>query len=122
MNQDGKHGNLAAVEVVDESTETTGFYDTNSPLLKPAKEEDKRKTRGWKQRLIGWSLVLLLIAGGAFALYLLLRVNRVNVQVQADSSRNSQTSKPKDESTKAENDLTAEAINIARNASRNDNG
>lgn len=122
MNQNGKLRNLAAVEVVDESAETTGFYDTESPLLKPAKEVDKTKTRSWKRRLLGWSLVLLLIAGAVVALYLLLRVNRVNVLVQADSPRSSQTNKPKDGSANDESKLTAEAINIARNASGNDNG
>src|SRR5689334_17918255 len=113
MNQNGKHGNLAAVDVLDEDpqTESTAYYDSNSPLLKPAKEEDKTKTRSWERRLVGWSFVLLLIAGGAIALYRLLRVNRVNVKVQAHSPRDSQKTKVKDDATKSENDLTAEAIN-----------
>jgi zona occludens toxin (predicted ATPase) len=119
MNQNGKHGNLAAVDVLDEEnqqTETTAFYDSNSPLLKPAREDDKTKRRSWKRRLVRWSFVLLLIAGGAIALYLLLRVNRVNVKVQADSPRDSEKTKAKDAATNSENNLTADAINIARNA------
>ncbi len=124
MNQNGKHGNLAAVDVLDEEnqqTEPTTFDDSKSPLLKPAREEDKTKRRSWKRRLVRWSFVLFLIAGGAFALYFLLRVNRVNVKVQADSPRDSQKTKAKDEATKAENDLTADAINIARSATGIDN-
>jgi hypothetical protein len=123
MNQNGKHGNLAAVDVLDEEpqTESTAYYDSNSPLLKPAREEDKSKTRSWKRRLVGWSFVLLLIAGGAIALYLLLRVNRVNVKVQADSPRDLQKTKAKDDATKSENDLTADAINTVRAATGIDN-
>jgi hypothetical protein len=118
MNQNGKHGNLAAVDVLaaEPQTESTAFFDSNSPLLKPAKEDDKSKTRSWKRRLVGWLFVLLLIAGGAIALYLLLRVNRVNIKVQADSARDSQKTKAKEDGSKSENDLTADAINIARSA------
>lgn len=125
MNQNGKLGNLSAVDVIDEETrpdESSPFYNSNSPLLKPAKEEDRTKTRSWKRRLIGWSLVLFLIAGGAVALYLLLRVNRVNVKVQADASRGSQNAKAKDDAANSENNLTAEAINLARNATGVDSG
>ena len=53
-------------------------------------------------------------------MYLLLRVNRVNVRVQADARPDSQNAKPKTESANSENGLTAEAINIARNASGTD--
>jgi hypothetical protein len=53
-------------------------------------------------------------------LFLLLRVNRVNVRVQADARPDSQNAKPKTDSANSENGLTAEAINIARNASGTD--
>src|SRR5437879_766716 len=125
MNQNGKHRNIAVIETVDEETradEATSFYDTREPALKPAKELEIKKRGNWKRKLVGWSFVLLLIAGGAVALYLLLRVNRVNVRVQADSSRGAQSTKPKGEANNSENAVTAEAINIAREAEGLDSG
>src|SRR2546428_9123794 len=125
MNQkNGNHHNVAVLDLVEDDTkqnQTTGaFYDPNDPALKPAKEIDPTKKKGWKRKLVGWSFVLLLIIGGAVALYLLLRVNRVNVRVQGDSRSNTQADKPKSESNNSENGLTAEAINIARVASGED--
>jgi len=125
MNQNGKHRNVAVIETVDEETradEATSFYDTREPALKPAKELETKKRGNWKRKLVGWSFVLLLIAGGAVALYLLLRVNRVNVRVQADSPREAQSAKPKGEANSSENAVTAEAINIAREAAGLDSG
>src|SRR4029077_16823284 len=62
----------------------------------------------------------LLIGSGAVALYLLTRVNRVPVKVQADA-RTAETQRAKErDGGKSENNLTAEAINIARQASGND--
>ena len=52
--------------------------------------------------------------------YLLLRVNRVNVRVDADSRRELST-KPKTDPGNSESALTSEAINIAREAAGNDN-
>lgn len=124
MNTNGKHRNLSAVDVIDAETqplEETTFYDTESPLLQPPKESEKAKKRSWKRRLIGWSFVLLLIAGGAVALYLLTRVNRVNVRVQADAPRDSQMARAKEQSANTENNLTADAIDIARKAAGIDN-
>jgi hypothetical protein len=125
MNQNGRHRNVAVIETVDEETradEATSFYDTREPVLKPAKELETKKRGNWKRKLVGWSFVLLLIAGGAVALYLLLRVNRVNVRVQADSPRDAQSAKPKGEANNSENAVTAEAINIAREAAGLDSG
>src|SRR5438034_956830 len=51
-----------------------------------------------------------------------LRVNRVNVRVQADSPREAQSAKPKGEANNSENAVTAEAINIAREAAGLDSG
>jgi hypothetical protein len=46
-------------------------------------------------------------------LYLLLRVKRVNVTVNADSRRNTQSAKPQSEVTNSDSALTAEAIKYA---------
>jgi hypothetical protein len=123
MNQNGKHRDVALVDVIEDDaqqTETSTFYDSNNPVLMPAKQIDIEKNKSWKRKLIGWCFVLLLIAGGAVALYLLLRVNRVNVRVQADSRRDAQNAKPKNDSNNSENGLTADAINIVRAATGTD--
>src|SRR5581483_11238061 len=91
----------------------TNFSDPKNPILQPAKQVDSGKKKSWKRKLISLCLVMLLIGGAAVALYLLLRVNRVNVRVDADARR---------ESVNAENVVTAEAIDIARAASGPDTG
>jgi hypothetical protein len=124
MNQNNGHHRLSAVDVIEEevTSEQTGttFYDANSPEFRPAKQIDVRRKKSWKRKLVGWSVLLLLICGAAVTLYLLLRVNRVNVRVQADARPDLQNAKPKTDSANSENGLTAEAINIARNASGTD--
>src|SRR5260370_27559278 len=112
MNQNnGNHRNVALVDVIEDdspqSQTTSTFYDASNPILKPAKPTDAVKKRSWKRKLIGWCFILLLIGGGAVALYLLLRVNRVNVRVQADSRRDAQNVKPKNDSNNSENGFTA---------------
>lgn len=118
MNQNNGNHRLSAVELIetdDTSREqTTSFYDSTVPELKPAKPIDTTRKKSWKRKLIGWSFILLLIGGGAIALYLLLRVSRVDVKVQADSRRDAQGTKPSANPANSENTLTAEAINIAR--------
>jgi hypothetical protein len=106
---EGEHGE-------DQNGAGGGLVDTNDPVLQPPKETDARKKRTWKRRLIGWSVILLLIGAGLGALYLLLRVQRVNVTVNADSRRNTQSTKPQTEVTNSDSHLTAEAINMARTA------
>jgi hypothetical protein len=121
MNQNNGNHRLAAVDVIDEevaSERTNGnFYDASNPELRPAKPIGVAKKKGWKRKLVAWCFVLLLIGGGAIVLYLLLRVNRVDVKVQADSRRDLQTPKPSPNGNNPDNTLTAEAINIARSAS-----
>jgi len=115
----GKHSGVSVIDLIEDdpqADQTTGtFYAANNPALQPAKPLDTRK-KSWKRKLIGWSFVLLLIGGGAVALYLLLRINRVNVKVQAESRPESGSTKPKTDGNNPENGLTAEAINIAREA------
>jgi len=124
MNQNNGHHRLSAVDVIEEerASEQTGstFYDATSPEFRPAKQIDVRRKKSWKRKLVGWSVVSLLICGAAVALYLLLRVNRVNVKVQADTRPDPQNARAKSDSTNSENGLTSEAINIARNASGTD--
>jgi hypothetical protein len=123
MNQNGNHDHVAVVDVIDEDTQqhekAAPFYDPSNPALKPAKQVDAGQKKSWKRKLISWSFVLLLIGGSAVALYQLLKVNRVNVKVEADSHRELQNAKTKTESN-SDNGLTADAINIARAATGTD--
>src|SRR2546426_600522 len=111
-NGDGNHRpqsltDLAVVETASPGERTvSSFYDASNPALAPAKPVEGAKRKNWKRKLIGWGLVLLLIGGGAAALYLLLKINRVNVTVQADSHRDNQGAKPKSDSKNTENVLT----------------
>src|ERR1700730_11773779 len=100
---------------------TTNFYDPGNPDFAAPKQVDLSKKRGRKRRLATATVILLLVLGGLGALYLLLRVRCVNVKVQADSRRTEQR-KPDEQadSSRAENGLTAEAINIARTAAGSD--
>jgi hypothetical protein len=121
-NGDGLRRPLASADLAAIQTEPPGdqlassFYDPREPIFAPAKPIDSPKKKSWKRKLIGWCFVLLLIGGGAVALYLLLRINRVNVSVQADPRRDAQNAKLKPDSNNSENGLTADAINIAREA------
>lgn len=123
MNQNNGNHRLASVDVIEEETSEhsrTNFYDANNPELRPPKPVDVRRKKSWKRRLAGWLFVTLLICVGIGTLYLLMRVNRVNVKVQAYSPPAAQNAKSRDDAANSENGLTAEAINIARNASGTD--
>src|SRR5450432_3632631 len=114
-NGDGNHRpqsstDLAVVETAPPAEQSvSSFYDARNPVLAPAKPVGNAQQRNWKRKLIGWGLVLLLIGGGAVALYLLLKINRVNVTVPADSHRDNQSAKPKSDSKNSENVLTEDA-------------
>lgn len=120
----GNHSRVAVAELIDHegrASESTSLYDSDEPVLKPAKQIVTGKGKSWKRSLIKWCCILLLIGSGAVALYLLVRVNRVPVKVQADASTSeAQRSKARSEGNNSESNLTAEAINIARQASGND--
>jgi hypothetical protein len=124
MNQSNGHNrSVAVLDGIGEETkrgESTTFYDSNNPALKPATQIEVSKNKSWRRSLIKWCLILFLISGGLVALYLLTRVSRVPVRVQADSARDSQASKNRTEASNSENNLTAEAITIARKASGNE--
>jgi hypothetical protein len=125
MNRNNGNHRMAGVDVIEDNRSpeqiTSTFYDSNNPELKPPKQINVSRWKGWKRKLMGWCFVLLLIFAGAVALYLLLRVNRVDVKVQADSRRGAQSTTPNANSSNPDNTLTAEAINIARSASGSDN-
>ena len=103
-----------AIEDDRAAAESTFFDPTNPEFASPRKPEKKK--RGWKRKLFTWSFVLLLIAGGVGALYLALKAHPVNVRVQADSRRDSLSAKQEPSPGTTENGLSAEAINIAREA------
>jgi hypothetical protein len=124
MNQNNGHNrSVAVVDAIEEEAttdETTTLYDSDNPVLKPAKQVVTGKGKSWKRSLLKWCFILVLIGGGAVALYLVTRVNRVPVRVQADAGSDPQRAKSKAEGGNSENNLTAEAITIARQASGND--
>src|SRR6185312_2547004 len=113
----GNRGHLS-VDVIEDTVQDEGssFYDPANPIFAPPKSEDTRNKKPWKRKLVTWCLVLFLIAGGVLALYLLLRVKQVNVRVQADPRRETTTAKGEPSPNNQENGLSAEAINIARQA------
>lgn len=92
------------------------LLDTNNPILQPPKDPDAKTKKTWKRKLIGWSVILLLVGGGVGVLYLLMRAKPVNVTVNAESRRTAQGTKSQSEVTNSESGLTADAINIARAA------
>ena len=120
VTENGNHRPLN-ISIEDEPRESdAAFFDPNNPEFASARQPAKTKRRGWKRKLFAWSFVLLLIAGGIGALYLLLMVNRVPVKVQADSRRSSSPLDGQPVTKTTENGLSAEAINIAREAIGND--
>lgn len=126
MEQNGNHRSVTVVDLAEPDTEQnpakTSFYDQTNPVLQPAAPQtETSKKSGWKGKLIGFVVVALLVIGAAVALYMLLRVNRVPVTVQANSRKSVQDPKTKSDSDNNENVLTAEAINLARTAAGADN-
>ncbi|HXM49982.1 MAG TPA: hypothetical protein VN956_19230 [Pyrinomonadaceae bacterium] len=117
MSKTNGRGHGVSVDVIEPAApdEAQSFYDPTNPILAAPKAEPK-SNKGWKRKLIGWSFVLLLIVGGGFALYLLLRANRVNVKVQADARRETNNEKSQPSPGGSENVLSSEAIQIARQA------
>jgi len=104
--EQGANGNGAGGELL----------DPKNPILQAANDPGPRTKKTWKRKLIGWSVILLLIAAGAGAFYLVVRAKRVNVTINAESRKNAQSMKSQSEVTKSDSALTAEAINLARNA------
>jgi len=118
MKESTRNNGRVSIELVDDppDRDRNSFLDSNSPEFSPPKETATNKNKPWKRKLIGWSFILLIIVAGVFALYILLRVKRVDVRVQADSQRASQTAKAEPSPKNSEGGLSVEAINIAREA------
>ena len=111
-----------AVDVLEDNQESkTTFYDPSNPLLAPPKQVDKATHKSRKRRLIIFAFLFVVLAGGAFFLYRSLRVNRVNVTVQAETHRDAQSARSKGDSKNAENDASTEAINLTRKVLGTDN-
>src|SRR5258708_19689985 len=88
-----------AVDVLNENPHSnSAFYDPSNPLLAPPKQLDETKPKSRKRKLIILCFVFVLLAGSAFALYRLLKGNRVNASVQANTLHNAQTAKTKQHS------------------------
>ena len=124
MEQNGHHRSVAVVDLEERESEQTrtSFYDASNPVLQPAAPPpETRKKKSWKRKLIGFLIVALIVVGAVMALYMLLRVKRVPVTVQADSRKSGQELKPKSNAGTSESVLTEEAINLARTASGTDN-
>src|ERR1044072_9916058 len=100
-----QNAELGKSEIVDSQHGTGGngaggnLIDPSNPALQPTRDPDTKKKKTWKRKLISWSLILLLIGAGVGALYLLVRVQRVNVTVNADTPRKTQSPKPQSEVT-----------------------
>jgi hypothetical protein len=118
MKESNRNNGRMSIELVDDPSDRdrNSFLDSNSPEFSPPKETATNKKKPWKRKLIGWCFILLIIVAGVIALYILLRVKRVDVRVVADSQRTSQTAKAESSPKNTEGGLSAEAINIAREA------
>jgi len=118
-NTSSENGNShrPAVDVLNENPHSnSAFYDPSNPLLAPPKQLDETKPKSRKRKLIILCFVFVLLAGSAFALYRLLKVNRVNVSVQADTRHDAQSAKSKEDSQGPDNNSSVEAIRLARQA------
>jgi len=118
MKEINRNSGPVSIELVDAPADRNGngFFDSNNPEFSAPKDNATQKKKPWKRKLIGWCFILLIIAAGVFVLYVILRVKRVDVRVQADSQRTSQGAKTQPTPNNSENGLSAEAINMARGA------
>lgn len=120
MNRNGNSRRLTGADLLadvhQDVQNETPFFDPSNPVLAPAKEVTTSKRKTWKRKLIGWGFVTLLLVISGFVLYTLLKINHVDVKVLADNRRDSSVAKPESDANKTENGLSAEAINIAREA------
>src|ERR671910_676907 len=95
MKEVNRNSGPVSLELLDDLPDPNrnGFFDSNNPEFSPPKEDPTKIKKPWKRKLISWCLILLIVAAGLFVLYVLLRVRRVDVRVQADSQRSSQSAK-----------------------------
>ena len=83
MKESNRNNGRVSIELVDDppDRDRNSFLDSNSPEFSPPKETTTNKKKPWKRKLIGWCFILLIIVAGVLALYILLRVKRVDVRV-----------------------------------------
>ena len=113
----GNNHRAAVIDVVEDDQQSAStFYDPSNPLFAPPKQIDKAKKNSRKRKLIIFCFIFVLLVGGGLALHQLLRVNRVNVKVQADTRRDAQNAKARGDSKSSENSLSTEAVNLTRQA------
>jgi hypothetical protein len=117
-NTHSENGNsIPAVDVLNENPHSNStFHDPSNPLLAPPKQLVETKQKSRKRKLIILCFVSVLLAGSAFALHRLLKVNRVNVSVQADTRHDGQSAKTKEDPKGSDNNSSVEAIRLARQA------
>src|ERR687889_560913 len=118
MKEVNRNSGPVSIELVDDARDRngSGFFDSTNPEFSPAKDIATQKKKPWKRKLFVWCFILLIIAAGVFVLYVLMRVKRVDVRVQADSQRTSQSAKTDPSPNKSESGLSADAINMTRQA------
>src|SRR5437870_13839268 len=81
-----------AVDVLNEKPHSNStFYDPSNPLLALPKQIDETKQKSRKRKLIILCFVFVLMALSALALHRLLKVNHVNVSVQADTRHDAES-------------------------------
>jgi hypothetical protein len=122
LNRDNHRISLTQ-EIDTDSPERDGesaFYDPTNPVLAPAKEVTTTRKKSWKRRLITWTCFLVLLIAVGFALYSMLRIRKVDVKVSAESRPESAVTKTAPSPAETESGLSAEAINIARDAMGSD--
>src|ERR1043165_7032413 len=110
MNQQSNRlGQITFVDSGDGADSNGGggdLADTDNPVLQPPKDPHAKPKKTWERNVIVWSMILLLIGAGVGALHLLLRVKRVNITVNADARRKTQSTKPQSELTNSDSALT----------------
>lgn len=120
MNRNGNDRGLTGIDVLEDANQKAetdaAFYHPSNPVFAPAKEINTSKKRSWKRKLIGWGFVAMLLVISGLVLYALLKINRVDVKVLADNRRDPATAKNESSKNDSESGLSAEAINIAREA------
>ena len=105
MKEVNRNSGPVSLELLDDPPDPNrnGFFDSNNPEFSAPKEDPTQKKKPWKRKLIGWCFIFLIVAAGVFALYVRLRVKRVDVRVQADSQRMSQGAKTQPSPNNSEN-------------------
>src|SRR5260370_37232321 len=104
--ENGNHRPLNISIEEDPEGDHAAFFDPSNPEFASPRQPAKKR-RGWKRKLFTWSLVLLLIVGGIGSLYLVTKVNRVPVRLDAESRRSTSLLNGEPAMTTTENGLSA---------------